>query len=66
MKVKPENLRTLFISEAESVDKAVQKAARHALLIRKRAGVPASSWVDGRLALTPPEEIEVEEELDDD
>ncbi len=61
MKVKSENLKLLFIAEAEAVDKAVRRAARHALLIHKRAGNPVASWSDGKLIIIPAEEIQVED-----
>jgi hypothetical protein len=62
MRVDPKNLKRLFIAEAKSVDDAVQKAAQHALRVHKRAGCPVSSWEDGRLVITPPEEIRVDEQ----
>jgi hypothetical protein len=62
MRVDPKNLKRLFIAEAKSVDDAVQKAARHALLVHKRAGCTVSSWENGRLVITPPEEIRIDDQ----
>jgi hypothetical protein len=62
MRVKEKNLKELFLAEAEAVDMAAQRAAQHALRVHKRAGCPVSSWEDGRLVITPPEEIRVDEQ----
>jgi predicted nucleic acid-binding protein len=61
MKIKPENLKDLLISEAAAVDEAARRAVRHALLTHKRAGHAISAWRNGEVVIIPPEEIEVEE-----
>ena len=61
MKVAPENLKRLLIAEEKVVDEAIRKAVRHALLTHKRAGVPVSSWRDGKVVMIPADEIQVEE-----
>ena len=60
MKIKPENLKDLLISEAAAVDEAARRAVRHALLTHKRAGHAISAWKDGEVVVIPPELIEVE------
>jgi hypothetical protein len=62
MRVETKNLKELFLSEAKAVDEAAQRAAMHALRLHKRAGCPVSSWEDGRLVITPPEKILVDEQ----
>ncbi|MFL6230734.1 MAG: hypothetical protein ACJ741_18325 [Pyrinomonadaceae bacterium] len=61
MRVEAKNLKELLLAEAKAVDEAAQRAAEHALLVHKREGCPVSSWKDGRLVITPPEKIRVEE-----
>jgi hypothetical protein len=61
MRVEPKNLKELFLAEAEAVDEAVRRAAEHALLVHKRAGCSVSSWEDGKLVITPPDKIRVDE-----
>ena len=61
MKVDPNHLKDLFISEEKAVDKAVRRAVRHALLMHKRAGNPVASWKDGKVVMIPAEEIPVED-----
>lgn len=67
MKVAPEKLKDLLLSEAEAVDAAARRAVRRALLEHKRAGRSISAWKDGKVVIIPPEQIEVdgpEEERD--
>lgn len=65
MKIKPENLKDLLISEAAAVDEAARRAVRHALLTNKRAGHSISAWKDGEVVIIPPERIEVESGVED-
>jgi len=65
MKIKPEHLKDLLLSEARAVDEAARKAVRHALLTHKRAGHSISAWKDGEVVIIPPEQIEVEESAED-
>lgn len=62
MKVDPKNRKRLFIAESKSVDDAAQKAAQYALLLHKHAGCPVSSWENGKLVITPPEKIRVDDQ----
>lgn len=66
MNVAPENLKRLLIAEEKVVDQAIRRAVRHALLTHKRAGVPVSSWRDGKVVMIPADEIQVEELLDEE
>lgn len=66
MKIKPEHLKDLFISEAEAVDKALKRAVRHALLTHKRAGNPIAAWKDGKVVWIPPDEIIIPELEEDE
>lgn len=34
-------------------------AVRQVLWVHKRLGIPVSAWIDGKLVITPPEEIDV-------
>ena len=65
MKVAPEKLRTLLVSEADAVDEAARLAVREALLAHKRAGRSISAWKDGRVVIIPPEQIEVDGPLEE-
>ncbi|HKG14799.1 MAG TPA: hypothetical protein VKB12_15840 [Pyrinomonadaceae bacterium] len=47
--------------QGEPVVAALRRAVRSALLEHKRAGNPVASWKDGRVVITPAEEIQVEE-----
>ena len=44
---------------------ALRQAVREALLNHKRAGNPVASWKDGKVVLIQPEDIPVEDPLDD-
>jgi len=60
----PQLPRDLLISWGEAVDRAVRRAARHALLDHKRSGNPIAVWENGRVEIVPPEEIVVPEDPD--
>ena len=49
--------KDLFIEKEQSVDEAVRRAARHALLAHKRAGQPVATWKDGAVVLVPAAQI---------
>jgi hypothetical protein len=42
-----------------TIDDAMKRAARDALLAHKRAGVPIAVWRDGKVVTIPAEEIEI-------
>ncbi|HEV7889487.1 MAG TPA: hypothetical protein VGP08_02555 [Pyrinomonadaceae bacterium] len=57
--------RNINVVQGEPVVAALRRAARSALLEHKRAGNPVASWRDGKVIITPAEEIQVEETPDD-
>ncbi len=54
------DIEALF-EEGTAIDAALTAAVREAVLRHKRLGQPIVEWRDGRVVLTPPEEIEVDE-----
>lgn len=46
-----------------TIDLAARSAVAQALWVRKRLGLPAVTWEDGRIILIPPEKIEIDETL---
>jgi hypothetical protein len=48
-----------FATHAKEIEKILQKAVNHALLIHKRLGNPIATWKDGKVVIIPPEEIVV-------
>lgn len=42
---------------AIEIEKVLQRAVNHALLMHKRLGNPIATWEDGRVVIVPPEEI---------
>lgn len=56
----PEDIEVLF-DEGNAIDSALKAAVRNAVLRHKRLGQPIVEWRDGRVVLTPPEEIVVDE-----
>jgi hypothetical protein len=53
--------RKINVVQGEPVVAALRRAARSALLEHKRVGNPVASSEDGKVVITPAEEIEVEE-----
>jgi len=49
----------LFIDHGKSIEKVLQRAVNHALLMHKRLGNPIATWKDGKVVIVPPEEIVV-------
>jgi hypothetical protein len=47
----------LFIDHGKDIEKVLQDAVNHALLIHKRLGNPIATWRDGQVVIVPPEEI---------
>jgi hypothetical protein len=47
----------------EALDIAARSAVAHALWVKKRLGLPAVTWIDGRIVVIPPEQIVVDENL---
>jgi len=48
-----------FVDFGKDVERALQRAVRHALLMHKRIGNPIAIWRDGRVVIIPPEEIDI-------
>ena len=46
-----------FVDFGKDVERALQRAVRHALLMHKRIGNPIAIWRDGKVVIVPPEEI---------
>jgi hypothetical protein len=46
-----------FAEHARDIEKVLQRAVNHALLMHKRIGNPIATWEDGRVVIIPPEEI---------
>jgi hypothetical protein len=46
--------------ETKSIEHAMRRAVREALLTHKRAGNTVAAWKDGRVVLVAPEKIAVE------
>ena len=61
MKVNPETQRSIeeIFSDGRPVDSALAEAAREALLLHKRLGLPIAVWRDGAVVWVTAEEIEV-------
>ncbi|HET6890284.1 MAG TPA: hypothetical protein VFH31_04220 [Pyrinomonadaceae bacterium] len=49
----------VFATHAKEIEKILQRAVNHALLIHKRLGNPIATWKDGKVVIIPPEEIVV-------
>lgn len=47
----------LFIDHGKDIEKVLQRAVNHALLMHKRLGNPIATWKDGKVVIVPPEEI---------
>ena len=51
-----------FAEHAKDIEKVLQRAVNHALLMHKRLGNPIAVWKDGKVVIIPPEEIVVSPE----
>ena len=49
--------KRLFIEHGKDIEKVLQRAVNHALLMHKRLGNPIATWKDGNVVIVPPEEI---------
>jgi len=49
--------RRLFLDHGKDLEKVLQRAVNHALLMHKRLGNPIATWIDGKVVIVPPEEI---------
>lgn len=65
MAVEPKIPENLFITHGKEIEGILRRAVRSALLEHKRAGNPIASWKDGKVVLIRPEDIPVEDPLDD-
>jgi hypothetical protein len=57
MAEEPRNVRRIF-QEGTLIDQALKRAARAALEVHKRAGLPLAIWRDGKTCWVSPEEFE--------
>lgn len=46
-----------FVDYGDAIEKVLQRAVNHALLMHKRLGNPIATWENGRVVIIPPEEI---------
>jgi len=53
--------KRLFIDHGEDIERILQRAVNHAVLMHKRLGNPIAAWKDGKVVIILPEEISVEE-----
>ena len=51
-----------FAEHAKDIEKILQRAVNHALLMHKRLGNPIAIWKDGKVVIVPPDEIEISPE----
>ena len=51
-----------FAEHAKDIEKILQRAVNHALLMHKRLGNPIAIWKDGKRVIVPPDEIEISPE----
>ena len=49
--------KRLFIDHGKDIERVLQRAVNHALLMHKRLGNPIATWKDGKVVIVPPEEI---------
>jgi hypothetical protein len=49
--------------DIETINAAARSAVARALFMKKRLGLSAVAWKDGRIVVIPPEQIEVDENL---
>ena len=49
----------LFLDHGKDIEKVLQRAVNHALLMHKRLGNPIAAWRDGKVVIIPPEDINV-------
>jgi hypothetical protein len=50
-------LTEFFTEHAKDIEKILQRAVNHALLMHKQLGNPIATWQDGKVVIVPPEEI---------
>lgn len=50
-------------AHAKDIEKILQRAVNHALLMHKRLGNPIATWKDGKVVIVPPEEIIISPEF---
>ena len=51
-----------FAERAKDIEKVLQRAVNHALLMHKRLGNPIAVWKDDKVVIIPPEEIVISPE----
>lgn len=57
MKVESRPKQINLAEQAEAIERILQRAVNHALLMHKRLGNPIATWKDGKVVIVPPEEI---------
>ena len=60
---RPRTIREIML-DGTLIDEAMKKAAREALALYKRAGVPVPVWRDGKIVWIRPEDIGLPDEGD--
>jgi hypothetical protein len=63
MESKAENGNARPEPDIETINMAARSAVARALFMKKRLGLSAVAWKDGRITVIPPEEITVDENL---
>ena len=58
----PENV---FITHSKEIEGILRRAVKKALLEHRRAGNSIATWKDGKVVILSPDEIPVEDTLDD-
>jgi hypothetical protein len=66
MKVESRTQEINLAEQAEDIERVLQRAVNHALLMHKRLGNPIATWEDGRVVIIPPEEIVISSGLPED
>jgi hypothetical protein len=46
-----------LMRDGEVVDRAMKKAVRQAMEMHRKLGIPIVEWIDGKIVVTPGEEI---------
>ena len=57
MKVESRTQEINLAEQAEDIERVLQRAVNHALLMHKRLGNPIAVWEDDRVVIIPPEKI---------
>ncbi|MCI0488105.1 MAG: hypothetical protein L0229_16070 [Blastocatellia bacterium] len=55
----------VFVTHSKEIEGILRRAVQKALLEHKRAGNPIATWKDGKVVILQPDEIPVEDPLND-